>query len=103
MVVTMRLMSPAQAIIACQLTSRFPFNHGAPVHLGDPAAIGADLAHPMAGEPTPAIPEGLVPVFWACGVTPQQVALESKPELMITHVPAHGFVTDIRTDEFCIP
>lgn len=103
MVVTMRLMTPQQAIIACQLTSRFPYNHGAPVHLGDPSSIGADLSRPIVGEPLQGIPQGAMPVFWACGVTPQQVALASKPGLMVTHAPAHSFVTDLKADEICIP
>jgi uncharacterized protein YcsI (UPF0317 family) len=103
MVVTMRWMTPAQAVIACQLTGRFPFNHGAPIHLGDPAVIGADLAHPLYGEPVQEIPRGVTPVFWACGVTPQRAALTSKPELMITHAPGHAFITDIKADQFCTP
>ena len=102
-VVTMRWMTPAQAVIACQLTGRFPYNHGAPLHLGDPAAIGCDLDHPIHGEPVKKIPDGVMPVFWACGVTPQRVALDSKPELMITHAPAHAFITDIRWEQFCTP
>ena len=103
MVVTMRWMTPAQAVIATQLTGRFPFNHGAPIHLGDPAEIGADLAHPIYGQPVGKIPDGVLPVFWACGVTPQQVALKCKPDLMITHAPGHAFITDLRADEICIP
>ena len=103
MVVTMRWLTPSQAITATQVSSRFPFNHGAPVHLGDPAAIGADLANPLFGPPVEKIPEGLVPVFWACGVTPQEAALAAKVDLMITHAPAHGFVTDLLADRFCIP
>lgn len=103
LVVTMRWMTPAQAVIACQLTGRFPFNHGAPIHLGDPSAIGADLEHPLYGAPVKEIPKGVTPVFWACGVTPQRAALAAKPELMITHAPGHAFVTDIKADQFCIP
>jgi uncharacterized protein YcsI (UPF0317 family) len=103
MVVTMRLMTPAEAIIACQLTSRFPLYHGPPVHIGDPETIGADLKRPIVGPPLQDIPEGVMPVFWACGVTPQRVALASKPELMITHAPAHSFVTDLLADQICIP
>ncbi|MBI2192108.1 MAG: DUF1445 domain-containing protein [Planctomycetes bacterium] len=102
-VVTMRCMTPAQAVIACQLTARFPMNHGSPLHFGDPAAIGADLEHPIVGQPVKEIPAGLVPVFWACGVTPQWVALASKPELMITHAPGHSFVTDLLADQICLP
>jgi len=103
MVVTMRLMTPKQAVIACQLTGRFPYNHGAPVHIGSPNEIGANLEHPIVGDPIQKIPQGLTPVFWACGVTPQQVALASRPGLMIAHAPAHSFVTDLRADQVCIP
>lgn len=103
LVVTMRWMSPSQAIIATQLTSRYPFNHGAPIHVGDPAEIGADLTSPLVGNPVKDIPPGVMPVFWACGVTPQQTALLAKPELMITHAPGHGFITDLRADQFCLP
>lgn len=103
LVVTMRCMTPEQAVIACQLTGRFPYNHGAPIHMGDPRAIGADLEHPLVGEPLDEIPAGLMPVFWACGVTPQAAALESKPELMITHAPAHSFITDLKVDRVCNP
>jgi uncharacterized protein YcsI (UPF0317 family) len=103
LVVTMRWLTPQQAIVATQVTSRFPFNHGAPIHIGDPAAIGADLADPLFGGPVGPLPEGLVPVFWACGVTPQQAALDAKIELLIAHAPAHGFVTDLRADEVCTP
>jgi uncharacterized protein YcsI (UPF0317 family) len=96
MVVSMRPMLPAQAVRAVEITSRFPNTHGAPVHLGDPAAIGiADLARPDWGDPVTVHP-GEMPVFWACGVTPQAVALESRPELMITHAPGHMFITDVR-------
>ena len=103
MVVTMRIMTPAQSVIACQLTGRFPSNHGAPVHIGNPDEIGADMEHPIVGEPLNQIPEGMVPAFWACGVTPQQAALASKVDLMIAHAPAHSFVTDLKADQICIP
>lgn len=103
MVVIMRWLTPAHAIVATQVTSRFPFNHGAPLHVGDPAMIGADLANPIFGGPVPALPAGLVPVFWACGVTPQAAAEAAKVELMITHSPGHGFITDLKADQFCIP
>jgi uncharacterized protein YcsI (UPF0317 family) len=103
LVVTMRLMTPAQAIIATQLTTRFPFNHGAPVHVGEPALIGADLEHTIFGPPVPSIPEGLMPVFWACGVTPQRVAMASKLPFMITHRSGHAFITDLKADQFCTP
>jgi len=103
LVVTMRWMTPEQAVIATQLTSRFPFNHGAPIHLGDPDQIGADLDHPIFGEPVKSIPEGMMPVFWACGVTPQRTALTARLELRITHAPGHAFITDLRADQICIP
>lgn len=103
LVVTMRLFPPSQAVIATQLTGRFPFNHGAPVHVGDPSLIGADLAHPLFGPAVTEIPPGLLPVFWACGVTPQRVALAAKIDFMITHKAGHGFITDLRADQICNP
>lgn len=95
LVVSMRPMTPAQAIRATQITSRYPGVHGAPVHVDDPAAIGIrDLGAPDYGDSVD-VREGEVPVFWACGVTPQAVAVASRPELMITHAPGHMFVTDV--------
>jgi uncharacterized protein YcsI (UPF0317 family) len=95
LVVSMRPMTPEQAIRATQITSRYPTVHGAPVHVGDPGALGiADLGTPDYGEPVEIRP-GEIPVFWACGVTPQAVAAASRPELMITHAPGHMFVTDV--------
>jgi len=76
-------------------SARFPGAHGAPIHIGDPTAIGIrDLATPDWGDPQ-AFGPGDVPVFWACGVTPQAVALASKPPFMITHSPGHMFITDL--------
>jgi uncharacterized protein YcsI (UPF0317 family) len=99
MVVSMRPMTPAQAIQATRICSRFPRAHGTPVHLGDPATIGIrDLGRPDFGDPVP-IRTGEVPVFWACGVTPQAVAMEARPPLLITHKPGHMFVTDWRDVE----
>lgn len=103
LIVTMRWMTPAQAVIATQVTSRFYMNHGAPVHIGDPSLIGADLENPLMGEPVRDIPRDVMPVFWACGVTPQWVALEAKLELMITHAPRHAFITDLLADQICLP
>jgi uncharacterized protein YcsI (UPF0317 family) len=103
LIVTMRWLTPQQAIVATQVSSRFPFNHGAPIHLGDPGAIGADLARPLFGPPVAGVPAGMVPVFWACGVTPQEAALAARVDLMLAHAPAHGFVTDLRADELCTP
>jgi uncharacterized protein YcsI (UPF0317 family) len=96
MVVSMRPMTPEQAVAASVICSRFPLAHGAPVHIGDPAALGIrDLARPDFGDAVELRP-GEVPVFWACGVTPQAVAMEVRPPLLITHKPGHMFLTDLR-------
>jgi len=95
LIVTMRWLSPSQAITATQVTSRFAFNHGAPIHIGDPAAIGADLKAPLFGPPVPQTPEGIMPVFWACGVTPQSAAERARLPFFIAHAPAHSFITDL--------
>jgi uncharacterized protein YcsI (UPF0317 family) len=96
MVVSMRPMTPAQAVTATRVCGRFPRAHGTPIHFGDPAGIGIrDLHCPDFGDPVE-IHTGEVPVFWACGVTPQAVAMEAKPPLLITHKPGHMFVTDLR-------
>lgn len=98
LVVTMRPIPAHLVARAVQVTSRYPSVHGAPVHVGDPGALGIeDLAQPDYGDPVP-VEAGEVPVFWACGVTPQAVALASRVPLMITHAPGHMFVTD-RLDE----
>ena len=81
---------------AVTASARFPDAHGAPVHVGDPAAIGiADVNTARLGRLRWASRPGEVPVFWACGVTPQAVALASKPAFMITHSPGHMFITDL--------
>jgi uncharacterized protein YcsI (UPF0317 family) len=99
MVVSMRPFAPAQALRAVQVTSRYPTVHGAPVHLGDPEVIGvAALDRPDYGDPV-TVHSGEVPVFWACGVTPQAAAAAARPELMITHAPGHMFVTDLLDEE----
>jgi uncharacterized protein YcsI (UPF0317 family) len=99
MVVSMRPYEPAQALRAAQVTSRFPTMHGAPVHIGDPGAIGiGDLAAPDYGDPV-SIGAGEVPVFWACGVTPQATAAAARPDLMITHAPGRMFVTDLLDED----
>jgi uncharacterized protein YcsI (UPF0317 family) len=100
MVVSMRPIPAGQVVRAVQVTSRFPAVHGAPIHIGDPAAIGIrDIAKPDLGDPVE-IRAGEVPVFWACGVTPQAVAMASKPRLMLTHAPGHMFITDRRDAEY---
>ncbi|MBX9678568.1 MAG: putative hydro-lyase [Gemmataceae bacterium] len=96
MVVSMRPMTPGQAIRAVEVCSRYPRAHGAPIHLGDPSALGiADLDRPDYGDP-PTMLSGEIPVFWACGVTPQAVAVEAQPSLLITHKPGCMFVGDLR-------
>jgi uncharacterized protein YcsI (UPF0317 family) len=100
MVVTMRPIPGGKVVRAVQVTTRYPRMHGAPVHIGSPSAIGIDdLSRPDFGDPV-TIEEGEMPVFWACGVTPQVVVREARPYLMITHAPGHMFVTDIRHEEF---
>ena len=95
MVVSMRPMKPKDAVRAVQVTSRMPFVHGAPIHFGDPEAIGIkDITKPDFGDAS-LIKPGEVPVFWACGVTPQAVAMAVKPEFMITHAPGHMFISDV--------
>jgi uncharacterized protein YcsI (UPF0317 family) len=101
-VVSMRPVPADKVVRAVQVTSRFPAVHGAPLHMGDPAAIGIrDIARPDLGDPVE-IKRGEVPVFWACGVTPQAVAMASKPPLMMTHAPGHMFITDRRDAEFAV-
>ncbi|MGH3513509.1 MAG: putative hydro-lyase [Pseudonocardiaceae bacterium] len=96
MVVSMRPLTPAQAVTATRVCARFPLAHGVPVHFGDGAAIGVRaLDRPDYGDAVPVRP-GEVPVFWACGVTPQAVATQARPPFLITHKPGHMFVTDLR-------
>ena len=101
-VVSMRPIPREQIVRAVQVTSRFPAVHGAPVHIGDPAAIGiSDVSQPDLGDPAE-FKEGEVPVFWACGVTPQAVAMNSKPPLMITHSPGYMFITDKQDEDMAV-
>jgi len=95
MVVSMRPMKARDAIRAIQITSRFPAVHGAPVHIGNPAEIGiADLARPDFGEAVDILPDEL-PVYWACGVTPQEAIRAAGLPFVITHKPGYMLVTDI--------
>ena len=95
-------MLPELAVRAVQVTSRFPGVHGAPLHIGDPAVIGIrDVSKPDFGDAV-TIKPGEVPVFWACGVTPQAVAMAVKPELMITHSPGYMFIGDLRDEELAV-
>ncbi|WP_375804199.1 MULTISPECIES: putative hydro-lyase [unclassified Carboxydocella] len=102
MVVSMRPIPYQQVVKAVQITSRYPAVHGAPVHIGDPVLIGIkDLDKPDFGDPV-TIKPGEVPVFWACGVTPQAVAMQSKPPFMITHAPGHMFITDVLNEDLTV-
>ena len=95
LVVSMRPIPSALVSRATEITAKLPLAHGAPVHAGDPHAIGiADLNRPDFGDRVTLGPDE-IPVFWACGVTPQAVAMESKPELMMSHAPGHMFITDL--------
>jgi uncharacterized protein YcsI (UPF0317 family) len=95
LVVSMRPMKPADAIRAIQITSRFPAVHGAPVHLGKPEMIGiTDIARQDWGG-TPVIHDDEIPVFWACGVTPQVAIENARPEICIAHKPGCMLLTDL--------
>ena len=101
-VVSMRPMKHSDAIRAVQITSRYPGVHGAPIHIGDPSQIGiSDIHNPDFGDSV-TIKEDEIPVFWACGVTPQAVAIQSKPSIMITHAPGHMFISDLKDLELSI-
>jgi uncharacterized protein YcsI (UPF0317 family) len=95
MVVSMRPIASAHLAKAVTASARFPGAHGAPIHVGDPTVLGIeDITRPDWGDASEFKP-GDQPVFWACGVTPQAVALASKPPFMITHSPGHMFITDV--------
>lgn len=99
LVVSMRPMSPANAIRAVQVTARVPAVHGAPVHLGLPEMIGiSDLGKPDFGDAVDILP-GELPVFWACGVTPQAVLMEAAPVFCITHAPGYMLITDLLNND----
>ena len=102
MVVSMRPFKPKEAIRAIQITTRFPAVHGAPVHIDKPELIGIkDIAKPDYGDAVSIQPDEM-PVFWACGVTPQSVILQSRPAFAITHAPGFMLVTDVRNSQFSI-
>ena len=102
LVVSMRPLKAADAIRAIQITSRFPNVHGAPVHIGDPSQIGiADLAAPDYGDAVDVLPDE-VPVFWACGVTPQAAITQACPEFCITHAPGAMLITDLMNHQLAI-
>lgn len=94
MVVSMRPIKKTDVVKCVEITAKYPHTHGTPVHIGDPSLIGiTDITKPDYGEYTP-FSEEYVPVFWACGVTPQAVAQKAKPSIMITHAAGHMFITD---------
>jgi uncharacterized protein YcsI (UPF0317 family) len=102
MVVSMRPFKPADAIRAVQITTRFPAVHGAPVHLGHPHLIGIkDITKPDYGDPVP-LDADEIPVFWACGVTPQAVIAAAKLPFAITHAPGLMLVTDLQNKHLAV-
>lgn len=103
LVVSMRPIPSPLVSTACRVTRAMPAVHGAPVHSGDPAALGiGDLSRPDFGDPVEARP-GDVPVFWACGVTPQAAVMASRPPFALTHAPGRMFLTDIRDERYRTP
>ncbi|GAB4152968.1 MAG: putative hydro-lyase [Planctomycetaceae bacterium] len=102
MVVSMRPLTPADAIRAVQISSRYPSVHGAPIHLGFPEQIGiADISRPDYGDAVP-VEDNEIPVFWACGVTPQAVLQVARPAFAITHAPGCMFVSDVRDESLSV-
>ena len=102
LVVSMRPMKPADAIRAVQITTRLPAVHGAPVHLGFPEQIGiADIAKPDYGDAVP-VEGGELPVFWACGVTPQAAIAAARVPFAITHAPGYMLATDLKNAQFAV-
>jgi uncharacterized protein YcsI (UPF0317 family) len=103
LVVSMRPVPASRVADAVRITSRYPAVHGAPVHVGNPAELGiGDLDRPDFGDPVQ-IPPGHIPVFWACGVTPQAAVMESRPALAIGHAPGHMLITDARDSDYLVP
>lgn len=99
LVVSMRPIPSGLVNLAVSTSARFPDAHGAPIHVGDPSAIGVhDLSHPDWGDAPDLTPDD-VPVFWACGVTPQAAAIASRIPFMITHSPGHMLITDRQNAE----
>lgn len=97
MVVSMRAVRTRQVDLAEEITRNHPDAHGAPVHAGDPAEIGVDLAHPIDGIGLTDIRAGETPVFWACGVSLERAIAHAAPDLAITHAPGHMLITDRRS------
>ena len=98
MVVSMRAVPEARVAEAVEISRRYPLAHGAPVYWGDPAGVGViDLSRPDWGDPAP-LPPGHVPMFWACGVTPQVAIEAARLPLCVTHKPGHMLITDVAED-----
>ncbi|XVQ08868.1 putative hydro-lyase [Spirillospora sp. CA-255316] len=103
LVVSMRPIPAGRVADAVRVTARYPSVHGAPVHVGDPSELGiADLGRPDFGDPADVRP-GEIPVFWACGVTPQAAVMASRPEFAIGHAPGHMAITDARDSDHLVP
>lgn len=102
MVVSMRPIKSSQIATAVNVTNRLPGVHGAPIQIGNPAEIGIyDLAQPDYGDAV-TINENEIPVFWACGVTPQAAVMASKPKFAITHSPGHMLITNISNKDLSV-
>jgi uncharacterized protein YcsI (UPF0317 family) len=102
LVVSMRPVPGELVRTAIAVSGRYPMVHGAPVHVGDPAAIGiGDLARPDYGDPVE-VRAGEVPLFWACGVTPQAAVLASGVDFAIGHLPGHMAIMDVRDDDYLV-
>jgi uncharacterized protein YcsI (UPF0317 family) len=102
LMVTMRAFTPADAIRAIQITSRFPSVHGAPVHIGFPEQIGVDLSRRYQNVGDGEVRPGELPVFWACGLTPQLAVKNARPSLCITHAPSSMLITDLRNASLAV-
>jgi uncharacterized protein YcsI (UPF0317 family) len=102
LVVSMRPVPAGMVPKAVASTARFPAVHGAPVHVGEPEAIGIrDIGKPDYGDPVP-VYEGELPVFWACGVTPQAALMASRVPFAITHAPGHMFVCSVKDADYAV-
>ena len=96
MVVSMRPIPNELVVKAVEVTAAMPKVHGTPIQIGNPEAIGiSDISNPDYGDSV-TINDGEVPVFWPCGVTPQNVVMQTKPPIAITHAPGHMFITDVK-------
>ena len=103
LVVSMRPVPAALVATAVRVSARYPAVHGAPVHVGDPAVLGvADLGRPDFGDAVD-VRDGEIPVFWACGVTPQAAVMASRPPLAVCHAPGHMAITDARDTDLVVP